>query len=765
MKWFLNLRLSAKLISGFIVVAFIAAIVGGIGIVSLKSIDKSDTELYENITIPVGQAGDMSVKFQKVRVDIRDMILASDARTIEASIADVDAKKVEIESDLKAIKVALVDSDDDIKALYETVVNKLDNFSTQATKVVVLARANKDSQAVALMSSTGVSGIASKELQDAIEALVKEQLIHAKEKSDANTSEAAGATTIMIIAIAIGAILAVGLGLFLNKIISTPINILADSADKLALGDVDVYVKSKTKDEIGRLMQSFSNMVENIKYQAAVAQRIAAGDDSVDITPKSDKDVLSNSLKLVINTLGGLVTEVDALTKAAVEGKLDVRGNEDAFQGGYKKIVGGMNKTLDSVIEPIKEASVVLKEMSNGNLSLRVIGDYKGDNAEIKNALNTTIEALSIYINEISDVLGQMANSNLDLVINNDYKGDFVQIKDALNLIILSFNDIFTEINNSADQVASGSRQVSDGSQSLAQGATEQASSVEELTASITQVAAQTKENAINANQANQLALTAKENAEQGNSHMNEMLVSMKEINESSANISKIIKVIDDIAFQTNILALNAAVEAARAGQHGKGFAVVAEEVRNLAARSANAAKETTALIEGSIKKAETGTQIANETAKALVEIVSGVAKAATIVGEIANASNEQATAIAQINKGVEQVSRVVQTNSATAEQSASASEELSSQADLLKDMISRFKLKRTGNQSRYALNDGDYSRMQESSSRKFRNKGFLEAAATSTSSASNNSGYASQERPIATRSKILLSDNEFGKY
>jgi methyl-accepting chemotaxis protein len=335
----------------------------------------------------------------------------------------------------------------------------------------------------------------------------------------------------------------------------------------------------------------------------------------------------------------------------------------------------------------------------------------------------------------------KIAEGDLDVEITVDSKDEVGELGKAFGAMAYNMNDVLSKIRSSAELVASGSSQVSDAGVELSHGATEQASSIEELTAAMEEIAAQTRQNAQNATEASNLALTAKSDAVIGNDQMKEMLNAMEAINDSSSNIYKIIKVIDEIAFQTNILALNAAVEAARAGQHGKGFAVVAEEVRNLAARSANAAKETTAMIEGSIKKVEGGTKIANQTAIALNKIVEVVSKASTLVGEIASASNEQAIAIEQVNQAIEQVSQVVQTNSATSQESAAASEELTSQAEVLNNMVSKFKLRKF---------TGSYNNTEELSPELIK---LLENL---------KSNYNSKERMSeGSKIKISLSDNE----
>jgi len=314
---------------------------------------------------------------------------------------------------------------------------------------------------------------------------------------------------------------------------------------------------------------------------------------------------------------------------------------------------------------------------------------------QAKDEIGETIKYTGEFVFEIVAVAEELrVIAGGDLSHSANMVSDKDTIGTELNNMLTSLNTMFKEINNASGQVSAGSKQIADGAQSLAQGSTEQAASVQQLSASIHEIADKTKENAEMAGRAANLASNIKTSAEKGSGQMDEMMNAVRDINESSQNISKVIKSIDDIAFQTNILALNAAVEAARAGQHGKGFAVVAEEVRNLAAKSAEAAKDTESLIADSITKAELGSRIADETAESLREIVSGIDESTRLVGDIAKSSEEQSVGIGQVNQGVDQVSQVVQQNSATAEESAAASQEMSGQALIMEELISRFKLR-----------------------------------------------------------------------
>jgi methyl-accepting chemotaxis protein len=359
---------------------------------------------------------------------------------------------------------------------------------------------------------------------------------------------------------------------------------------------------------------------------------------------------------------------------------------------------------------------------------------------------------ISKPVNKLVEAADMIADGNLNVDIDISAKDETGQLASAFQRMSDNLNRIMRNIQSASDQVAAGAKQISALSVSMSQGATEQASSVEQLTASIEEISSQTRQNADNANEANELAEAAKRNALSGNARMKEMLEAMDEINSASQNISKIIKVIDEIAFQTNILALNAAVEAARAGQHGKGFAVVAEEVRNLAARSANAAKETTELIEGSIQKAESGTKIAQETAHALEQIVDDVSRVATLIGNIAAASNEQAIGIHQINQGIMQVSQVVQATSASLEEGAATSEELSSQADLLNEQVNQFRLRQEAHHSRASLDEINPELLR-----------LIERMSGQRGIDSGESGHAPETS--SPSAKIALSDQEFGKY
>ncbi|MCB9587717.1 MAG: PAS domain S-box protein [Polyangiaceae bacterium] len=385
------------------------------------------------------------------------------------------------------------------------------------------------------------------------------------------------------------------------------------------------------------------------QVQAALAE-LAQGNWNVSITDtfEGDLEEMKGNVNNIASVLQSFLHEIGTLLSAAKDGQLSVRASADGFSGSYHEMIVGVNQMVDALMSPMNALQRSLGALADGNLTLYVTEQYRGDHAALKEALNNSLNGL---------------------------------------------NNLLSQVSDSSNMISRSSTEVAASAQGLSQGASEQAATVEEISSQITQITEQTRQNAENATQANALARAARDGAQEGDKQMTQMVEAMGGIEEASNNISKIIKVIDEIAFQTNLLALNAAVEAARAGVHGRGFAVVAEEVRNLAARSASAAKETTELIEGSIKKVSSGTVIANQTAGALAAIVRDVGKVSDLVAEIAAASNEQADAITQANVGLDQINAVTQRNSATAEESAAASQEMLGQVEKMQQMLGEFTL------------------------------------------------------------------------
>lgn len=606
----MKFTIKARLFLGFGIVIIILAGMGFFSLNSLSQFNKETVNIGENYLPSVDVAHTLNSTVANFRIaELRHVIALTpdEIREMEDRLSTLDSTMKENFTAYEKI----ITSDTD-RELLNNISAEWQIYTSLSKQITTLSGSGNTEAAMTLVRGE------SKAEYDKITQLTQELVTFNRQGASQSVENAAkvySSTRMILLAIiAIAIIICIGAAVLITRSIVKPINRLITVADTLAVGDINVSVETNMKDEIGQLMASFDRMIGSIREQALATERMAAGDLTIDIKVRSDRDLLGKKL-------------------------------------------------------------------------------------------------------------AEMLDKN---------------------------NEVLSNIAVASEQVAAGSKQVSDSSVALSQGATEQASSVEQLTASLEEISSQTKMNAQNANQANDLAETAKSNAVQGNQQMGDMLKAMEDINEASANISNVIKVIDDIAFQTNILALNAAVEAARAGQHGKGFAVVAEEVRNLAARSADAAKETTSMISSSIKKAEDGTKIARDTAGALNKIVDDIDKVATLIKEIAVASNEQATGIGQVNQGIMLVSQVVQTNSATSEESAAASEELSSQASFLKEMVGKFNLKkRTSSYNRLGTVDPEMLRMIESMSEK-------------------KTVETTGDEPAATVQKektISLSDFEFGKY
>ncbi|MGC4121022.1 MAG: methyl-accepting chemotaxis protein [Myxococcales bacterium] len=428
---------------------------------------------------------------------------------------------------------------------------------------------------------------------------------------------------------------------------------------------------SKFKGDWAKLVGGFNAtldaLVNPLTRTIEHLEHLADGHVDEDITReyKGDYVRLKNSFNQSFHSIRALIADANMLSQAAVEGRLATRADSNKHQGDFRKIVEGVNATLDAVLGPINLATDVLQRLADQDLRARVTGDFQGDHTKIKNAVNQTASAL---------------------------------------------HDALASVAEAVDQVASASEQIAATSQTVSQGASEQASAIEETSSNMEEMLGITKQNTDNTAQAKALAASAKASADKGSNAMVRMADAMQSVKKGAEGTAAIIADVSEIAFQTNLLALNAAVEAARAGDAGRGFAVVADEVRSLAQRAKEAAKKTEALIKESLKLAGDGESISKEVATDLSEIVSAVGKVTGIVGEIAASSTEQSRGIDQINKAISQMDKATQQAAGSAEESSSSAEELSSQAQALAGLVSRFKLERKqsarsfGNKSSPAL-------------------------------------------------------------
>jgi methyl-accepting chemotaxis protein len=640
-EWFGNLKISSKLMAGFVLVSVVAAVASLVGVINIRTIGSADTYLYKAVTVPAIQLGRLDADLNLIQVNLRNVLLADTQESIEKSAALVRDMTRKI-NEMDAVYGQELQSPD-MREAFEKYLKAKERWSREIAKALKFGVDNMRFEALTLLR--GDLGTANRELENAIRTMVDMQVQKAKATAESNAVLATHATRIMIVAIVVSLALAAGLGFWLSRVISTPIRKVAQRAERvreysitnldnalssLARGELDMDLDGNvslldidSKDEIGALAQTINGIVH--QTQSTIASFIEAR-----------------------NTIRALLDETNSLSQAAEAGRLSARGHAEKFKGGYGELVAGLNRTLDAVVTPVNEASAVLERLAKRDLSVRMHGEYKGDHAKIKEMLNTALKSL---------------------------------------------DESMSQVASGAAEVGSAATEIDSASQTLAGSASEQAGSLEEVSASLQEFASMTGQNAANCKEARSIAEAARKSAEQGSDQMKRLSQSIERIKASADSTAKIVKTIDEIAFQTNLLALNAAVEAARAGDAGKGFAVVAEEVRNLAMRSAEAAKNTANLIEESVRNAEGGVTINSEVSAHLKKITEQVLRVSDVMSEIAAASEQQTEGIAQVNTGVEQMNQVTQQTAAGAQQSAASAQELSAQASNMLQMVETFSL------------------------------------------------------------------------
>jgi len=644
-KWFNNLSISQKLLTSFALVSVIAGVAGMVGIKNIRTIGDADGFLYEEVTVPATQLGDLNATFGRVQVELSHVLLADTQEEIQKHADEV--RKLRQQIDTVSNSYGTHASTPAMQAAFDEYKTSYDRWKPLLESTLKFGNDNMRFEAVGLVN--GDLGNANRVVENAIRKMVDMEIAQAKATAESNTALAERATSVMSTAVLVSLALAIGLGLWLSRIIASPIRKVAERAEQIraisitnlgnaiasmARGDLDVELKANTAmleidshDEIGRLAQTMNGIV-------------------------SQSQETSRSFDQAIATIRAVMDETKTLIQSAQEGKLNHRGDMDRFHGAFRDLVAGINKLMDAIVNPINEASHALEEVASRNLKVRMADSYRGEYAKIKTSLNSAV-------------------TNLDSILQ--------------------------QVACATQQVASGAHHIAQGSQELSSGSASQVSALREASGSLQELAQTSRENAANAMEALDVAEKCRLVADSGTHSMQQLSSAMERIQTSADSTAKIVKTIDEIAFQTNLLALNAAVEAARAGDAGKGFAVVADEVRNLAMRSADAARSTASLIEESVRNATSGVTLNREVLDKLAQIHAQVNKVSAVMSEIATACKHESRGIEQISKSMDQINAVTQQAAASAEKSAATAQQLSAQSQVMLETVATFKLSDSG--------------------------------------------------------------------
>jgi methyl-accepting chemotaxis protein len=514
-----------------------------------------------------------------------------------------------------------------------------------------------------------------------------------KESNETTQATYHASRTWMLLLIAGGVLTGLGLGVFIARSISSPLSKLAETAKHISLGDLAQNVDYRAGDEVGSLAESFRFLVAYIRGVSEGLEKVAAGDLTGRVQAKSDRDVLAASYQRTVSAIQALARDAIFLSESATQGKLAARADADRHHGEYRRIIQGVNDTLDAITTPMNLACRYVEQIGKGETPAPITATYNGD----FNAIKTNLNALIAAMHEITRAAEEIAQGNLTVAIRERSAED--KLMQALSAMVGGLTRTVSEIRTIAGEVSAASQSISTASVQVSRGASSQAAAAEEASASMEQMVSNIKQNADNAQQTDKIANKSAKDAKESGQSVLEAVSVMKEIANK-------ISIIEEIARQTNLLALNAAIEAARAGEHGKGFAVVAAEVRKLAERSQKAASEINKLSGTTVRVSELSGEMLNK-------LVPDIQRTAELVQEISAASREQDTGAEQINKALQQLEKVIQQNASASEEMASTTEQLTGQSDQLVSALSFF---RTGNDGRLAAVRSASARTSEDS-------------------------------------------------